>query len=78
MNFRKINIRHASGVYTLQVKSKEFDTVHKKITGIIKGKNKQFVHSSRDGAMQVFPAEMLRQSVVTFEPQKESSGLIQS
>ncbi|KQM45898.1 hypothetical protein [Chryseobacterium sp. Leaf201] len=77
MNFRKINIRHASGVHTLQVKAKEFDKVYKKITGIIKGKNKQFRHSSRDGALQLFPAEMLRQSVITFEPQKEGSGLIQ-
>lgn len=78
MNFRKISIRHASGVHTLEVRAKKFDKVCRKVTGIVKGrKDKPFRHTARDGSLQLFSAELLRQSVITFEPQKEGSGLIQ-
>jgi hypothetical protein len=42
MDTGKITVRHASGTYTIQVNPEGFDKACKKITAIIKGKNRYF------------------------------------
>ncbi|MCJ8154831.1 hypothetical protein MKJ01_13750 [Chryseobacterium sp. SSA4.19] len=76
MDTGKITVRHASGTYTIQADPEAFDKARKKITAIIKGKNKYFRHRPDPDTLQVFTAEMLRQSVITFERQKAGAGLI--
>lgn len=76
MDTGKITVRHASGTYTMQVNPEDFDKACKKITAIIKGKNRYFKYTPYPDTFQVFTAKMLRQSVVTFERQKAGAGLI--
>ncbi len=76
MDTRKITVRHASGTYTLEVGSKAFDKACKKISAIIKGKNRSFKYRPDPDTLQVLPAEMLRQSVITFGPKKTVTALL--
>lgn len=76
MDTGKITVRHASGTYTIQINTEDFDKACKKITAIIKGKNRYFRYTPDPDTVQVFTAKMLRQSVVTFEQQKANTGLL--
>jgi len=67
MENRKIVIYHASGAHTLDIPSDKFEGVYERINDCVKGKKKSFVSKNADGSTTVFPAELLRNSVITLD-----------
>lgn len=67
MEIRKIIIKHVTGEYTVEVKQDNYETVYNGIMECIKSEKNCFGHKV-EGKTFFYPAELLKNSVIIFEP----------
>ncbi|WP_223559599.1 hypothetical protein [Chryseobacterium lathyri] len=70
-----ITIRHASGNFKLNVASEKLEEIKEHIMFCISGKQDAFTNKDLKGNEQIYPAEVLKNSIISIEIDNEDDDV---